>query len=636
VGAADESGRRCVVASGKDKAVRVWDLETFECVHELRAHHRRVVCLSDVFALDDGVQKVVSGSMDGTLRVWDICNGVCVSVLEGHTGAVTAVSSVFVDSVGRLCVASGGKDSTVRVWTLADGGLSCTMVERGKAVTAVCAVYVDGKVTIVSGSLDNKVRLWDVDTCVCVRGLRGHTRAVTYVGSAVDGAGRTVIISASEDGTLRTWSHTGEALRSLSSAVHNSGVSCARAIVVDGRCMLTTGTADGALGVWGIDAGACLGVVPVAGGSVHAVSDCFTDGDRALVVTTGEDGVFRVFDVRAIMRSQPFTRSRHTDAVLCVSDSFVGIGGEQLIASGSSDGTVRLWSCDTARLVVTLTGHPARVHCVTSGFIVDGALLVASGCDDNKVRVFDCGSGACVRELVGHSSRVWGVSATVAADAVAAGAGGGVSAAGVVYLASASADTTIRLWNALTGDCVHVLSGHEEAVTCLSSFFTLPSTSALVFASGGKDRTVRLWDVASGACLRCLPCHGALRSVSFGVVDRRGRLCIAGGCSNRVVQLWDADTGDAVATLKAHNGVVSCITRGFVGAGSRHLVASAGRDHTVRVFDVAAGTSVIVRLDERMGLSCGLEPVAISVVNTPDGSQLAVAAGHCVVFLCPA
>src|SRR5262249_50877457 len=61
------------------------------------------------------------------------------------------------------------------------------------------------------------------------------------------------------------------------------------------------------------------------------------------------------------------------------------------------------------------------------------------------------------------------------------------------WLASAGADHTVRVWDAATAREVFVLRGHEDVVRAVAF---APTGSLL--ASAGEDRTVRLWDAATG------------------------------------------------------------------------------------------------------------------------------------------
>lgn len=63
------------------------------------------------------------------------------------------------------------------------------------------------------------------------------------------------------------------------------------------------------------------------------------------------------------------------------------------------------------------------------------------------------------------------------------------SADGVI-LASGSADQSVKLWNAITGDLVAILTGHTDRISGLAF-----SPDGTTLASGSYDRTVKLWDV---------------------------------------------------------------------------------------------------------------------------------------------
>jgi WD40 repeat protein len=75
----------------------------------------------------------------------------------------------------------------------------------------------------------------------------------------------------------------------------------------------------------------------------------------------------------------------------------------KVLASGSSDRTVRLWDTETGTALQTLEGHSSFVKSVA--FSPDGKVL-ASGSDDRTVRLWDTETGAALQTLEGHSSFV--------------------------------------------------------------------------------------------------------------------------------------------------------------------------------------------------------------------------------------
>ena len=123
-------------------------------------------------------------------------DGGALFTLVGH-GAV--VLSVCLSPDGRR-LASGSEDETVRLWDVETGACVRTLEGHGQTVTSVC-FSPDGR-QLASGSYENTVRLWDAETGACVKTLEGHGDGVNSVCFSPDGK---QLASGSFDRTVRLW-----------------------------------------------------------------------------------------------------------------------------------------------------------------------------------------------------------------------------------------------------------------------------------------------------------------------------------------------------------------------------------------------------------------------------------------------
>eukprot|EP00962_Isochrysis_galbana_P006138 scaffold1658_cov115-Isochrysis_galbana.AAC.23 len=145
-------------------------------------------------------------------------------------------------------------------------------------------------------------------------------------------------------------------------------------------------------------------------------------------------------------------------------------GPAEMLASGSDDFTVYLWSpASSKRPVARLTGHVQLVNAVC--FSPDGQWL-ASGSFDGSIRLWAARTGKFTATLRGHVGAVYQL------------AWSGDSR----LLASGSKDSTVKVWELRTRKLKEDLPGHADEVYSVDW-----SPDGERVASGGKDRNLKMW-----------------------------------------------------------------------------------------------------------------------------------------------
>ena len=170
-------GRLLALVSTKG-SVTLWDVATGKLQHTL---------LEEVSGNVQWVRfsrkgKTLAYNVGGQVRLWDIHNARSAQVLGEESNSLSLCGAFSPD--GRLLV-SGTIEQGLRTWDLTNGQERTPLVGHLGRVSAV-AFASDGK-TLASGSWDRSVRLWNVAAWQEVAVLDGHRGRVTCLAFAADG-----------------------------------------------------------------------------------------------------------------------------------------------------------------------------------------------------------------------------------------------------------------------------------------------------------------------------------------------------------------------------------------------------------------------------------------------------------------
>jgi len=439
-------------------------------------------------------------------------------------------------------------------------------------VLAVAAAELDGRPVVISGSDDETVRVWDLATGAPVgHPLTGHDGWVRAV-AVGELDGRPVVISGSDDETVRIWDLATGTPVGHPLTGHDDWVRAVAVAELDGRPVVISGSDDETVRIWDLASGAPVGDPLTGHGSaVLAVAVAELDG-RPVVISGSGDGTVRIWDLATgAPVGDPIVG--HDGAVLAVAAA--ELDGRPVVISGSGDETVRVWDLATGAPVSDpLIGHSSVVNAVTVAEL-DGRPVVISGSDDETVRVWDLATGASVGDpLTGHGN-------VVNAVAVA-------ELDGRPMVISGSDDETVRVWDLATGAPVGgPLTGHGGWVRAVA---VAELDGRPVVISGSGDKTVRVWDLATGAPVgHPLIGHSSVvNAVAVKVAELDGRPVVISGSGDKTVRVWDLATGAPVGgPLTGHSGRVLAVAAAELDG--RPVVISGSHDRTMRVWDLASG-----------------------------------------------
>ncbi|MFH7244247.1 MAG: AAA-like domain-containing protein [Spirulina sp.] len=513
-------------------AIKLWDTSSGDLLETWETGANRVLSLA--FSPDG--ERVAAGDIRGNLQLWRR-DGTLLHHIKAHDAMIRTVAF---SPDGEVLV-SGSADQTLKVWHPTEGRLLNTL--SGHRATVAHVTFSPDGDQMASASSDKTIVLWDRAGQIITR-LEGHQSSVTHVRYLADGQR---LVSTSLDHEVRFWQRNGESLPAY------EGIAAAgRSIDLspDGEFMVSSGLPDNHEAILWRIASPFYNVIgshdaPIIGVAHSPTAD--------LLASSGVDGQVKLWQTDGTpLAAIPAHRAPAIDVVFSPDG--------QILSSASMDGTIRLWQPDGTPLL-TYPGHQPNVARVT--FSPDGQTIASAGMQsnlqvwqldgqdrqpsgadrlgisslvwhpqrsllaysnaDNAIQFLDPATNSLQQTLVGHTAHI----RDLAFDAEGR------------YLASASEDRTVRLWDADRGEEVAVLEGHTDIIWDVT--FAPPAADAILgvpfLASAGGDKSIRLWTL-TGDPIAILDKHNAaVYRLSF---SPDGRWLFSASADERLIR-WDLE-----------------------------------------------------------------------------------------------
>jgi U3 small nucleolar RNA-associated protein 13 len=472
------SAQNTLVSGSRDKTLILWDAGKWKSKRIIAA----LEGLEGVGFVADG-QIVYSGGENSRLRLWSTANGRELTREQGagtetdaivdilHYPALPHLISVHADQVlnfhSLLPVSQSFIEDTIdplpifkRVSGTHDEVIDLAYVGADKSLLALNTNSEDVRIVTLEASSPKatvKGRYFGADVAL----LKGHEDLI--ISLDIDWSGHW-LATGSKDNTARLWRLDPD----------NDSYTCAAVL---------TGHAES------------LGAIALPRTPPPTSSPAYNDPlshPPTYIITGSQDRTVKRWDTSKDMKQKlraKYTRKAHDKDINAVDIDH----SSTLFASASQDRTVRIYSAADGEATGVLRGHRRGVWTVkfqpkeTQVPNSSSKGLVATGSADKTVKIWSLADYSCLLTLEGHSNSVLKLSWLPYRQVDARDKRGS-------QVASAAGDGLVKIWDSASGDVMSTLDNHTDRVWALTAH---PTSGTLI--SGGADSIISFWEDTTSA-----------------------------------------------------------------------------------------------------------------------------------------
>jgi WD40 repeat protein len=361
-------------------------------------------------------------------------------------------------------LAAGFANSTIIIWQDEKFTTNTKLNGHEKKVKSL-ALFGDD--LLASGSCDSTIKIWNLTTAVNIKNVTGHEGCVNALVS-IDFLNKPYLLSISDDSTIKVWNSSFYSIATY------------------------------------LEAATALAYDPIS----------------KYVATGSVDNNINLYSVSAKLSHKNDTAHQKIIRAICILKN-------GLIATGSSDFTIKIWKksdSKTLELITTLTEHESTVYALE--VLTNGSLISGSG--DKTLRVWNQINETYFECAANLTHPVQVTTLAVLNNLILGGLANGL----------------IYVWNEISLQINQVLNNHTRIVW---SIVLLDNES---FASASDDGTIKIWKINSALSFLLIKDLNNMSPLYSLAVLKNGQLVSAG--IDPQISIWQKDTFVLIKVLKEH------------------------------------------------------------------------------------
>ena len=486
------------VSGGHDKTLRVWAINSATLLKELEGHLESITAVS----VDSDGQQMFSGDTSGKILIWDAKTLTLKTSLSIHKQEIK-----FIRCIESRAVLSCGSDNIVNFFNCKNFSVYSSFTKVPSSITAL-EILPDGSTMFLAYAKDPTVRSIDTQSFERVFEFKDHSAEVVSIRLSQN---LRFLVTGCLNGVIIIWDvATRYAIQRISSG---SEVYCIE--MMNNNYTIISSHADKTIRLWDYETKEQIGVTEVA---MHPTKAMALTPDSSTLICTGEkDFIMRRVILNKIKTKHVLNYHKREINVVTLSRD------QQILAVGSNDRTISLWSTKTMKLEGHLDGHIKPVQCLA--FSPDSKQLF-SGAEDNTIRVWDVEKKKEInisKHFVGNVTSLW------------------------IYQ-------------------IEILNEKESGIRLLAS-----SSDQSIAVFDEKLKHLKSQKIKEG-------------EINIVISTHSGKKCFSAGQSaNILAHRLSEDSLESLHQFKAHNGGVFSL----VTTEKDDMLCSSGADATVRIWSIS-------------------------------------------------